>query len=405
MANIQKFDDLYARNSQGGIKTWRVEVEDGEIVLVRSFAGLLNGKKTPQINKVKEGKNKGKANETTPFQQGISDAQSKWNKRKREGYKSLRDLGLLENLEGQLLEDALDDALPEVNSDASGNIIPMKAQQFYKDKDRTIPRIKFPCYGQPKINGVRAVAEFTPRGLEFRSKKGLVYKLMTHIANQFLPSMFFSHVDSGTEVHIIFDGELYIPNTKLQEIGSAVDTLSLMTQTVQFHIFDLAIPNFSQRERNEIRDKLLNIDHNMPHIINVETRLINNLEEALAFHQECKEKGYEGSIFRSPLTKYEFGKRPATMVKLKDKESLEFIIVDVIESQNDPGLAIMRCRNDINNETFDVVPEGGDELRRKYLLDRRNLIGKLYTVEFYERTSPPKELPFHTTGVAVRDYE
>jgi hypothetical protein len=91
------------------------------------------------------------------------------------------------------------------------------------------------------------------------------------------------------------------------------------------------------------------------------------------------------------------------MVKFKDRESSEFLITNIIDSDKNPGIPIFVCKNDINDENFEVVIEGTLDERRQYFTNREQHIGKYITVEYYERTK--KGVPFHAIGVAVRDYE
>lgn len=90
-----KLEPLYAYDSSGRIKTWEVETLDKltkATIVVKS--GLLNGKMISKSTDITNGKNIGKANQTTPLEQAYNEAQSKWEKKKKEGYKSLTDLNI-----------------------------------------------------------------------------------------------------------------------------------------------------------------------------------------------------------------------------------------------------------------------------------------------------------------------
>lgn len=404
----KEYDPLYARDSQGRVKKWYVFVEDGEVVKMYTYSGLLDGAMTPQITEVKTGKNIGRSNETSPFQQACKDAESKWQSKRREGYKSLVDLGIKDELlMNKPLKEFLLDMLPEFNTDKDDNIIPMKAQPFYKDDGKT-PRIKFPSYGQPKINGVRAFAVYENGKVTLRSKKGLEYPLMTHITDELKKLFYGSPTQNQFNINrgdIVLDGELYIHGEILGNIVSAIRKSNLMTSTVQFHIFDIAVDGLTQTKRVEMLVELSGMLMTSNSIRTVDTIECPNLHSAMDFHKDCKTAGYEGSIFRDRLATYRFGQRPQTMVKLKDRMSSEFKIVDVIHSSKAPGLAIFVCKNDLNEETFKVNPEGSVETKKKYYNDRNKLLGKKLTVEFYERTDEPKSVPFHAVGITVRDYE
>lgn len=400
---MKQFQKLYSRDSSQNIKEWRIFVTDGATITMEY--GLLGGKIASSSNHIKEGKNIGKSNETTPYEQACSEAESKWTRMKKQGYKSLEDLygSRIRAQEIAQLDDfdfklQLNDTLPKDNTDNNGNIIPMKAQKYFKKNGNIC--IKFPCFAQDKINGVRCVAKLENGKVIFRSKKGLEYSIITHIADEFEDWMF---DEDGME--LIFDGELYIHNTILSDIKSAATKINLMTSTVEFRLFDIAIPNLTQIERFEIINNL------KPHLeqcvsINIVNWVtINNDKEAQEFCDVAIKNGYEGAIFRSPNAEYQFGKRPSTMTKLKRRESEEFVIMDVIPMEKTPNLGMFVCRNDKNNHTFKVVPEGSHEIKTKYLKDKHELIGKELTVEFYERTKAPKEVPFHAVGITVRDYE
>ena len=145
------FETLYARNSNGKINQWKISVESDGIVIIRE--GLIDGAITQTIRQSK-GKNISKMNETTAFQQACKDAQSRWENKKKKGYKSLTDLGISIQGEGKPinLENMLDLTLPRNRTDANNLTKPMKAQPYFDDKGNV--RIKFPALGQPKLDGL-----------------------------------------------------------------------------------------------------------------------------------------------------------------------------------------------------------------------------------------------------------
>jgi len=420
---VKEFDILYARDSKGKIRSWEIKVipindnANTEATIVQQ-SGLLLGKKTSKSTKVTKGKNIGKANETTPFNQAVSNAQSKHNSKVLDGYKDLdaidrviggQDLkakcSILDNI---AINAILDTVMPKDNTDKDGFSRPMKAQQYWNHlKDGTVPRIKFPCLGQPKINGFRCVAflnKETNRVI-FKSKKGLTYAILEHIEAELLP-IFTAwerlKKDFGLEIDLVLDGEMYIPGEILSNIASAVKKRSLMTSTLEYHVFDLSIADIAQLTRSNYLKQLM-FKGSTSFVKHVDYVLIETSREAERLTDKWISEGYEGGIFRAPEATYKFGQRPMTMTKLKRKESEEFEILDVIDTEKAPGLGMFVCQNDLNDKTFEVVPQGTHETRKKYLDDKVDLIGKPLTVEFYERTKD--DLPFHAVGIAVRDYE
>lgn len=415
---MKTFDNLYARNSNGKINSWSVIVAPGEngSAILSIEEGLLDGKQTHDMKHILKGKNLGKMNATTPYEQACSEAESRWTKKKKQGYKSLQDLGIFS-------VDDLEEALPMDRTDANGISKPMKAQPYYKIKTvagkkikTNEPVIKFPCLGQPKLNGFRVEArweeivtdkgtllETVTEGVVFRSKEGLRYTVCEHIEAEFTKIMF---LNSSTQKYdLVFDGEMYIHGEILSEISSAVRKRNAKTILLKFHTFDLAIKGVKQKERLERLKTIIDYEKGSRNLSNIERvphiRIESN-ERAQEFTDECIKQGYEGAIFRCPNAEYQFGKRPQTMTKLKRSEDKEFRIVDVIGGENTPDLAVFVCVQEEGLQ-FDCTPEGSVEVKREYLTNKHKYIGKNLTVRFFERTKDNK--PFHATGVAIRDYE
>lgn len=411
---MKKFPILYSRNSNGKINTWATGVQDdGKVVI---WEGILGGTPTRTERQAKA-KNVGKMNETTVYEQGCKDAESRLNDKKKKGYKSLEDLGLglgVKSDDPQLssLESLIDAALPLTRTDANNLSKPMKAQPYFKD-DGT-PRIEFPCYGQPKLNGFRVMArweklyrdkgtllEFEIEQVVFRSKEGLAYTILEHIEKDFCREMFFP-VINGKQVEIALDGEMYIHGEILSEISSAVRKRNAKTEKIRFCIFDIAVEGIDQKTRFAALNMMNVYLSNGTNISIVPSIVVNDNALAQSFTDDWINNGYEGGIFRDRKAHYQFGSRPKTMVKLKRSQDKEFEIVDVIGGENAPDLGIFMCKAE-NGKLFAVNPEGTHVVRREYLINKANYIGKKLTVKFFERTKD--DLPFHAVGVVIRDYE
>jgi hypothetical protein len=349
-------------------------------------------------------------NETTAYEQACNEAQSRWEKKKKQGYKSLSDLNinyknyLINEGDTITLNNAIEVALPQNRTDANNLSKPMKAQPYFDDKGNV--RIKFPCFGQPKLNGFRVMARWEEveegEGLfktkvekvVFRSKEGLKYDILEHIEKSFTKDMFIT----TKGYTLTFDGEMYIHGEILSEISSAVRKRNSKTEKLGFHIFDIAVENIKQDERLAYMNTFIN----RPNIYFLKTHIVKNNEEAQIFTDECIKKGFEGAIFRDMKATYQFGKRPKTMVKLKRFQDKEFKIVDVVGGDNAPELGVFICVQEQGLQ-FKVNPEGNHEIKKEYLINKNKYIGKKLTVRFFERTKD--NLPFHAVGIAIRDYE
>lgn len=85
------FDALYKRTKTGAIQQWLIKtavLPDGGYCIIKN-AGQLGGKLTQHIEDIVEGKQKRNVGQQAEFQ-----ALSDWKKKKDEGYKSLKDLGI-----------------------------------------------------------------------------------------------------------------------------------------------------------------------------------------------------------------------------------------------------------------------------------------------------------------------
>ena len=428
---------LYKKDSKGKILQWSAAGDQNVLgVTIQIKAGELNGKITTTLREGIQGKNIGKANETSPLTQAEQEVQSLYKRKKRQGYKSLTDLKYpIENEAfgvGIELETWLQLNLKFDTTDLDGNLKPMKAQQYYRSKknwtdptgkvwdDRKYyyllnpdaPKekgaliMKFPCLIQPKINGIRCTISLDELGkVQILSKEGLRYNL-PHIEQEFQNNIecFTFKLEKEGEIDVIFDGELYIHGEKLQTISSAVKAQNLNTSRVKFICFDLAIPKLNNLSRIQLMKSLLSFkDNNLLSSIDyVSTHKIAGDQLAQTMTDKYIEEGYEGSILRNINGLYAFGKRPMDMVKLKRVLDEEYKILDIISQDKNPNLGLFVCQTKEGKE-FKVTPKGTEDFKQLILFQKHLFVGKPLTCTFYEYTEDG--IPFHIIDNIVRDYE
>ena len=263
---------LFKRNINGKVMYWKGSVisagEDIENCRLKYTYGELNTDNpiVTYSDKIK-GKNIGKKNETTPYQQAANELKSAYNRQIKKGYKSLDTIIKEQNIDVKNINDLnyligyLESILPKYNTDANNCVKPMKCQTF------KIDTFNYPCIIQPKINGVRAVImleEYTPTDLfsskgiyindkrytsVIKTKEGLTYRIW-HIEQ-----LFNDFYDSFPEyANMVFDGEIYIRGEKVTTIGGAArNPKNIYHEKLQFVNFDLSIPDLTNKERDKLR--------------------------------------------------------------------------------------------------------------------------------------------------------
>lgn len=233
----------------------------------------------------------------------------------------------------------------------------------------------FPCYVQPKLDGVRAVLH---EG-KFWSRTGSLLPV---------------RIDRPT-FHIPLDGELYLAGHTVTDISGAVQNpRNPLNSQLEFHVFDAIRPgNFEHRFLQ------LPTDLNLPF---VPTYYVNCIVEFYKKYEEFIACGYEGLIYRNPSAMYKSGKTTSVM-KLKQKFSDEFTIKAFDVNNIYGNLTIIFTLLTKEGKEFKSVATGSEEVLRGYLQRGVELIGKPATVEYFHLSHD--DIPCQSNVVAIRDYE
>lgn len=401
-----KLETLYKRSKTGKIVYYKVEVtEYANDSVIRKESGQLETQ-NPIVHEeeVYQGKNIGKSNETTPQQQAESQAQSDWLKKKDEGYKSEKDLGIGHQKEGvhhglftingvvqvpaKSFEEILNLTLPQENTDSAGNTKPMLATDWAKVKS-----IPYPVYVQPKLDGVRCLmicnVTDTTCNVRFLSRSGKDYSTVNHI------------IDNTTfpRGNYIVDGELYSDELTFQEIIQAVKKQCDNSSKIKFNAYDLV--NENEQNHRLVSLEFLMSTINSPYITLVPTVTANNKEEVEAFQSDYLNEGYEGAMIRFTNAMYEAGARSRSLLKVKTFDDTEFTFHGFNVGQREEDL-IAVCKTEAGDEfrakLVGTVAEK-EELRKKEM----DYLGKQLTVKHFGWTDSVNPLPRFPVAKAFRE--
>jgi len=371
------------------IRVWHVDY----LAYITTTKGFIDGAKQVDEKEI-ESKNLGRANETTPWEQALLEAESQCKKLLDKGYK-LWTGGNIGTFEMAQLYNWL--KKQGVGTDASGKLKPMLAH-------KTIEPIKFPCWGNYKYDGVRCFSFIEDGGIEKVSRNGKPFIHLDHL-DKYL-SEFFGSMDC------IVDGELYSHTMSFQGIISSVKRAQKSNLEIGYRIYDvipmgdLTMPQ-SQRWAllKQVKNKIKAMKEDGYKII-IEIApyfIIEDMDDVKDLFTKAIEKGYEGAIFRNMDAPYHFGHRSRQLMKYKEFLEEEFEIMGAEEATGrDEGTAVMVLKTKSGKE-FRARPLGTREERRSLLININQHIGDNGTVKFQEYTDDG--IPRFPIFKAVRNYE
>ena len=389
MSSVPEFSVLFGESSHGKRKMWKVSVEDrdsvGVVIVTHGYEG---GKMVVNEREITVGKNLGKKNATTPVMQAVSEAQALWNKKKDAAYAP----ATAESAAGGAGVSDSDDSNTSV---VVGVPLPMLAKDFVKNSKH----IKFPCFAQRKLDGVRCVA-IPGKGLFSRNGKATSAHL-THIS---------AEVNSiKTEGGVILDGELYSDDLTFQEIVGLVKKGTLKKgdaeKIAKIHlcVYDcIDDKDAAYTDRKTLLTDLF-AKKSFKHLRLLPTVVCADIGEVKKLHADYVAEGYEGLILRNTDGKYKIKHRSNDLQKYKEFFDSEYPIIGYKEGDGiEKGCVIWICKTPKDQE-FAVRPRGTHEDRAAAFLTGKDALGKMLTVRYQELTTDG--IPRFPVGLAIRDYE
>ena len=228
-----------------------------------------------------------------------------------------------------------------------------------------VDRLKFPCFGSPKIDGVRA--KF--KNSIFYSRNGHPYIGLDHLKLQ---------LKSITDE---LDGELTVPGVSFQ-VGSGWIRNHELTPNATFNVFELPTYESSFITRLALMDDLHLVGED---IYKVFHQLLNNESEVMKFYNECRSLGYEGAVIKPYNYAYK-GTRSYNWMKMKNMDTIDVEVIDVYEGKgkykNQMGGVIVEFKGKLNR----IGGGWSDSQRKDFWEKHTRIIGKTIEVTYMEET-------------------
>lgn len=330
---------IYKKDSSGKIRFLEIRNYENFVVQISGVVGT----NSPVINKSAcEAKNIGKSNATTPEEQALIEAQAKLTEKMRLGYFN-----------------SIEEAQEKGGKDF---LLPMLAKDYKKE----LKKVTYPCYVQPKLDGMRSL------GTEddgFMSRTGKAIDTLGHIV--------LADLDDA-----VLDGELYAHGISFQENMKLIKKYRKgETEQVKYHVYDMVMDApFIQRY-----EKVCELVADNPNIELVPTHIANNELEVAFFHAQFVSEGYEGTMVRHSEEGYAVNKRSSQLLKYKDFLDEVYTVNEVWPSEARPEQGVVECVTP-QGVTFTCGMKFSHAEREEILRNKEEYIGKKAEIRFFEYT-------------------
>lgn len=177
---------------------------------------------------------------------------------------------------------------------------------------------------------------------------------------------------------IILDGELYVHSTEdnFQDVMKAIKKYRPgISELVKYHVYDKVSTNgFKERTVREYIKTLSSCKE-------VSTYEILNKDMMIKYHDIFLKEGYEGSIIRWGNEGYKMNGRSSNLLKYKNFQDSDYLIVDVIPADARPewGMIVCQC----GEQTFPATPKMSHEEKKQILLNKNEYIGKTAVIKHF----------------------
>lgn len=375
---------------------------DREFPCIMRQSGQIGGKLTTKKKYIKKGKNLGKSNETTPYEQACFEAKNE----------------IKTKIEDNMVLSIDDIELPPKF------LYPALAVKMNVKKIEKMLKERGYVYVQPKLNGARTWKlnhlglghphSGVPSTADMLSRKLKIFSPIDHISQACC--VFGKWTPDGEVFNKEFDFQTIISLLKKHYLrGENEDYPELATTDLQYHVYDLAIPGVTYEERKKRLDMFFETlaysrDIIAQYILQpVETHKVTSLAEIDKLNAHYISLDYEGLIIRDPESMYAFNDRNDSLMKYKKFYDSEFKIIghkteiwDDVLCGVERNLVLWICETTDGFE-FTSRPKGSFLARERLHKIAETKYGKDLTVRWQELTQDG--VPSMNIGIGIRDYE
>jgi len=422
MEHVEELPTIYGVDKNGKTKVWTAHIYRDQL---NGFAtaeieyGQLDGKKQTTRREYTEGKNLGKKNETTPLQQCLSETRRKWqDKLEKEGYSLVPPKSQTQPTQPTQTTQTTQPTQPTQPTQTTQQtqptdainaikVFPMLAHTYEPLSSKNKKNdIVFPCYVQPKLDGLRCICYLVPNGssndykVVAQSRTGAYFETVEHICAELRPILL-------KNPGLILDGELYSTEMPFEELAGLIkrkktsDATLLHRQCIRYHIYDMVVDGVTYSERYARLVGTIPQADQCSYLEVVHTQLIHDLNAFQQAFGEYVASGYEGIMLRNVAGSYRQNYRSHDLQKYKEFVEAEYPIVGFKEAcGRDAGTVTWVCATDECRQ-FSVRPRGTQEQRRQWFHDGQQYVGKLLTVIYQELSE--LNVPRFPVGKAIRD--
>ena len=396
-------------------KVWQIKTKvdnsKNEIILITE-SGDLGGRMITRQKKISNIKLSSKKGISSLEKYAEEEAKKLFNRKKKEGYIEMP----LDSNSKELIEEGMEEEKEENKIIEKENINTRQKREKGKEKKQTTKNInnktyypmlahqfnqkkkeiKYPCFVQPKLDGVRCVAV----GDELYSRNGIVFPTLEHIKNE---------LKLNTE-NLILDGELYTDDINFEKIVGLVRKTKKTKEEEQnslkiyLNVFDYIDTDLPYEKRLINLNKFFEKNKDLKYIRQVKTEECKDENNVMEYLDKYTKEGYEGVIIRNKKGKYAENARSNNLQKFKKFIDEEFEIIDYTTptTGKEVGCVVWICKTK-EGKKFNVRPSGNYDERKKQYKDGKKYIGKMLTVKYQELTND--HVPRFPVGLAIRDYE
>lgn len=384
----KEYPPIFSKDKNDKTRVWKATVFcflTSNVAMAVISHGILDGKLQVDTRQYTEGKNIGKRNETTPLDQCVQEVEKKLqDKIEKEGY-STSDNTPTEHKYGR-------------------KIFPMLANKYEPSNSTTSKKrmgIVFPCFVQPKLDGLRCVVYLNRTGDNpiYQSRTGGYFAVLEHLNDSIMQLL-------SRNPNLILDGELYTTEIPFEELAGIIKKKKLTEsdkqkiKCVQYHVYDLVMPSTTFQDRLSIIQQIIPDELNSG-VKKVATYLTDTEDMFREKFGEYVEQGFEGIMLRNMMGFYRENYRSNDLMKYKEFFEAEYPIVDFREAMGrDAGTVVWECETP-DGRRFSVRPRGTQEARRAWFNRGASFVGKQLTVIYQELSE--MGVPRFPVGKAIRD--